>query len=128
MPVGPSKPEALSAIETLGTGRKPKNNQWGINLKASKKGHLGTGAQRLALPKAMATVHGPELGDVLQNPGLVFANMVLYLVHILGVVMGVQQGHREMLSEPSSSLICQHIRQTTYHNPTTIRTHLVPSL
>ena len=51
LPVGPSKPEALSAIETLGTGRKSKNNQWGINLKASKKGHLEQELRGLALPK-----------------------------------------------------------------------------
>lgn len=44
LPVVSLKPEALSATAPictcLGTGRKSKNNQWGINPKASKKGHL----------------------------------------------------------------------------------------
>lgn len=35
LPVGPSKLETLSATEALGTGRKSKNNQRGINPKAS---------------------------------------------------------------------------------------------
>lgn len=51
LPVGPSKPEALSATEALGTGRKSKNNQWGINPKASKKGHLEQELRVPALPK-----------------------------------------------------------------------------
>lgn len=63
----------------------------------------------------MTTIHSPELGDVLKNPKLVFDNMALYLVHVLKVVMGVQKGHSEVLSEPSLSLLCQHITQTTNH-------------
>lgn len=72
----------------------------------------------------MATIHSPELGDVLKNPKLVFDNMALYLVHVLKVVMGVQQGHSEVLSEPSSSLFCQHITQTTNHTPHSLSVHI----
>lgn len=90
-------------------------NQWGLNPKASKKGHPEQELRGPAFPEALPTLYSPELGDTFQNPKLLFDNIVLYLVHAVGVGMGAHPGHGKVLSEPGPSLVQPFVN--TSHEP-----------